>query len=135
MGGFTVNGCGTGDSFYPKLNLGNHCCKICNSIQEFDLIEVKRKVKVLYIPTFSLNTKYAVACNRCKTGYYVDDSIRDELLYGIMSIEVQSGQIIYKKTLADSSKVKNGLTKYCKYCGSEIGSDQIFCFSCGIKAE
>lgn len=21
MGGFTVNGCGTGDSFYPKLNL------------------------------------------------------------------------------------------------------------------
>lgn len=98
-------------------------------------MEVKRKVKVLYIPTFSLNTKYAVACNRCKTGYYVDDSIRDELLYGRMSIEVQSGQIIYKKTLADSSKVKNGLTKYCKYCGSEIGSDQIFCFSCGIKAE
>lgn len=80
MGGFTVNGCGTGDSFYPKLNLGNHFCKICNSIQEFDLMEVKRKVKVLYIPTFSLNTKYAVACNRCKTGYYVDDSIRDELL-------------------------------------------------------
>lgn len=135
MGGFTVNGCGTGDSFYPKLNLGNHFCKICNSIQEFDLMEVKRKVKVLYIPTFSLNTKYAVSCNRCKTGYYVDDSIRDELLYGRMSIEVQSGQIIYKKTLADSSKVKNGLTKYCKYCGSEIGSDQIFCFSCGIKAE
>lgn len=135
MGGFTVNGCGTGDSFYPKLNLGNHFCKICNSIQEFDLMEVKRKVKVLYIPTFSLNTKYAVACNRCKTGYYVDDSIRDELLYGRMSIEVQSGQIIYKKTLADSSKVKNRLTKYCKYCGSEIGSDQIFCFSCGIKAE
>lgn len=135
MGGFTVNGCGTGDSFYPKLNLGNHFCKICNSIQEFDLMEVKRKVKVLYIPTFSLNTKYAVACNRCKTGYYVDDSIRDELLYGRMSIEVPSGQIIYKKTLADSSKVKNGLTKYCKYCGSEIGSDQIFCFSCGIKAE
>ena len=135
MGGFTVNGCGTGDSFYPKLNLGNHFCKICNSIQEFDLMEVKRKVKVLYIPTFSLNTKYAVACNRCKTGYYVDDSIRDELLYGRMSIEVQSGQIIYKKTAADSSKVKNGLVKYCKYCGSEIGSDQIFCFSCGIKAE
>ena len=98
-------------------------------------MEVKRNVKVLYIPTFSLNTKYAVACNRCKTGYYVDDSIRDELLYGRMSIEVQSGQIIYKKTAADSSKVKNGLTKYCKYCGSEIGSDQIFCFSCGIKAE
>ena len=48
MGGFTVNGCGTGDSFYPKLNLGNHFCKICNSIQEFDLMEVKRKVKVLY---------------------------------------------------------------------------------------
>ncbi len=47
----------------------------------------------------------------------------------------QNEMKVYKKTAADSSKVKNGLAKYCKYCGSEIGSDQIFCFSCGIKAE
>lgn len=68
MGGFTVNGCGTGDSFYPKLNLGNHFCKACNSIQEFDLMEVKRKVKVLYIPTFSLKTEFVkgVLCKSYK---------------------------------------------------------------------
>ncbi|MDO5336378.1 MAG: zinc-ribbon domain-containing protein [Eubacteriales bacterium] len=110
MGGFTVDGCGVGDSFYPKLNLGNHFCKYCNSIQEFALMEVKRKIKVFYIPTLSINTKFAVGCKKCKNGYYIDDKVRDGLLYGRMAIEVESDGIIFKtiqNTAQDIDTVQN----------------------------
>ncbi|MGN0263730.1 MAG: zinc ribbon domain-containing protein [Oliverpabstia sp.] len=150
MGGFTVNGCGTGDSFYPKLILGNHYCKYCKSIQEFDLMEVKRKIKVLYIPTVSINTKYAVACKKCKNGYYVEDSIRDDLLYGRKTIEVKEGEISY----IDVAKVAKGISgkkesvsnevkavstgssvSFCPYCGNKIQPNQLFCTSCGKKVK
>ena len=144
MGGFTFNGCGTGDSFYPKLSLGNHFCKYCNSIQEFDLMEVRRKIKVFYVPTFSISTKYAVACKKCKNGYYIDDKTRDDLLYGRLTIEVDSGQIIYKKVSRTTSEIAENVTnaipegnhpKFCKHCGARLADGQFFCASCGFKIE
>lgn len=45
-------------------------------------MEVKRKIKVLYIPTVSINTKYAVGCRSCENGYYISDQQKDDLIYG-----------------------------------------------------
>lgn len=152
MGGFTVNGCGTGDSFHPIRILGNHYCKHCKSIQEYDLMEVKRKIKVFYIPTVAINTKYAVACKKCKNGSYIEDSIRDDLMYGRKEITVESGGIYYKNVAGDipvqpnhgsSQNVDNnkdksdekGLTIKCGKCGAELAAETKFCGRCGAPVE
>lgn len=49
-------------------------------VQMFGLFEVKRKVRVVWIPTVTLNTKYAVACTKCKSGIYVEDRILNAVL-------------------------------------------------------
>lgn len=146
MGGFTVNGCGTGDRFYPKLGLGQHYCQSCRSIQPYALMEVKRKIEVFFIPTVSISTKYAVACKKCKTGYYIEDNIRNELLYGRMGIEVQPDKILFKRL--DGQKVpslqkENSAAErpdtganaplFCKCCGAQLQPGQAFCTSCGVR--
>ena len=46
MGGFTFNGCGVGDSFYPKQNLGNHYCGCCKSIHIVSLLPCMGKDRI-----------------------------------------------------------------------------------------
>lgn len=82
MGGFTINGCGAADSFYPIKELGEFYCPECRQKRQMCLMEVKRKIKVLYIPTVSINTKYAVGCRSCENGYYISDQQKDDLIYG-----------------------------------------------------
>lgn len=82
MGGFTVNGFGAADSYYPLKSVGQFYCKACRKEQEFSVMELKRKIKVLYIPTVSLYSKYAVACNKCKSGHYIEENVKDDILYG-----------------------------------------------------
>lgn len=82
MGGFTINGCGAADSFYPIKELGEFYCPECRQKRQMCLMEVKRKIKVLYIPTVSINTKYAVGCRFCENGYYISDQQKEDLLYG-----------------------------------------------------
>lgn len=82
MGGFTINGCGAADSFYPIKDLGEFYCPECRQKRQMCLMEVKRKIKVLYIPTVSINTKYAVGCRSCENGYYISDQQKDDLIYG-----------------------------------------------------
>lgn len=79
MGGFTVNGCGTGDSFYTLRLLPGKKCRFCGKT-DYALMEVKRKIKVFYIPTVSLNTKYAIACPKCKNGYYISEEQKSIVL-------------------------------------------------------
>ncbi|MDO5134115.1 MAG: zinc-ribbon domain-containing protein [Eubacteriales bacterium] len=93
MGGFTVNGCGVGDSFYPQKGLGLHFCKSCRSKQDFVLMEVRRKIKVFFIPTVSINVKYAVGCAKCKSGYYIDDKWKDALMNSKATIQVEDDGI------------------------------------------
>lgn len=146
MGGFMVNGCGTGDSFYPKLILGNHFCKHCKSIQEFDLMEIRRKIRVFFVPTISINTKYGVACKKCKNGFYIEDALRDDLLYGRKAIEVRSGEIVYFDTkaasatdplpsAAETARSASPQNRFCKYCGTELKEGMPFCAACGSKIE
>lgn len=145
MGGFTIDGCGVGDSFYPKQDLGSFYCYGCQSIQEFALMEVKRKIKVLYIPTVSINTKYAVGCKKCKNGYYIDDQQRDDLLFRRSAIEVKADGIYFKQISAPPSHAAPTPTaperqnavpaasggKTCPSCGKQQPGSGKFCVYCG----
>lgn len=97
MAGVMINGFGWSDSYYSRLNLGQHYCKFCNSIQNFALMEVKAKIRMMFIPTVAFGTKYFIGCEKCKNGIYVDDEQRDLLLYRGAKIEVGDGISIVKQ--------------------------------------
>lgn len=80
MGGVLINGCGASDSFVKVQDICQGFCRNCKKVQIFGLFEVKRKVRVVWIPTVTLNTKYAVACTKCKSGVYVEDQILNTIL-------------------------------------------------------
>ncbi|MBE6913235.1 MAG: hypothetical protein E7473_11995 [Ruminococcaceae bacterium] len=89
MGGFTFNGCGATDSFYPIKSVGTFFCKHCGREVTFTLSEVRRKVRVVWIPTVTLTTKFAVVCTNCKTGFYVSDQQKDDILYERVSLRME----------------------------------------------
>ncbi len=70
MGGFRVNGCGVTEHFKKIKKLGTHICPSCQKLAEFTLDEVNKKIDIVYIPTFTLKSNYAVMCSRCKTGEF-----------------------------------------------------------------
>lgn len=146
MGGFTINGCGAADSFYTMKSLGTHFCYHCNKEKEFALMEVKRKIVVAFIPTFSISTKYAVACKKCKLGYYVDDTLKDDLYNGRKKIEVMRDRIEYIDTKSEhmafnavegktAARIQESQTtaSFCKCCGATLKDGQLFCSNCGVK--
>lgn len=106
MGGFTYNGIGWGDCFYPKKDLGRHYCYECKSIQEFALMEVKSKVKILYIPTVSFKTRFSVGCKKCKSGYYVNEDVVRDLLYNRLSIEVAENEVRFHPSTISGGESK-----------------------------
>lgn len=97
MGGFTVNGCGATDSFYPMKDIGRFSCPHCRESRMLSLMEVKRKIRVIYIPTVSISTKYAVACAVCKNGYYISEQQKDDILYDRAEVEVTSEGLAIRK--------------------------------------
>lgn len=144
MGGFTYNGFGVGDSFYPKQDLGSFYCYSCKSIQEFALMEVKRKIKLLYIPTVSVNTKFAVGCKKCKNGYYIDDQQRDDLLFRRAAIEVKADGIVFKQISVPGAAVTPPVPETrsvpgetggvnCPNCGQTQAGGTRFCVYCGTQ--
>ena len=80
MAGFTINGFGASDTYHTLKELKVAHCKACKKETTFALMELKMKVRLLYIPTVSIGTKYAVACTRCKNGYYVDERQKQFIL-------------------------------------------------------
>ncbi len=123
-------------------------------------MEVKRKIKVFYIPTVSIDTKYAVGCKKCKSGYYINDQQRDDLLFHRSTIEVHADGIYFKQIgtpPADAAprsapSVPDGAVcpscgkaqaaggKFCVFCGTPIPAQaaapaQKFCVHCGAKLE
>jgi len=70
MGGFRFNGCGVTDHFKLIKNLGVHSCPSCKKLAEFTLDEANQKIDVLFIPTLTLKTRYAVMCKKCKQGEF-----------------------------------------------------------------
>lgn len=80
MAGFTINGFGASDSYYVLKGLQTARCPNCRKETQWALMELKMKIRLLYIPTVSVGTKYAVTCTKCKNGYYVDERQRDFIL-------------------------------------------------------
>ena len=88
MGGFMVNGCGAAESFYPIRSVGTFYCKYCRADRDFSVGEAKMKIRVLYIPTVSVKTKYVVMCFKCKNGYYIEESDKDDILFNRVRVVV-----------------------------------------------
>ncbi len=80
MGGFRINGCGVTDHFKKLKSLGVHMCPACNREAEFFLEEAKQKIDVLFIPTLTLKSRYAVMCSRCEQGKFCPDDLAYKLL-------------------------------------------------------
>lgn len=82
MGGFRVNGCGVTDHFKKIKSLGLHMCPVCKTTSEFFLEEAKQKVDVLFIPTVTLKSRYAVMCSSCKQGQFCSGQWAVNLING-----------------------------------------------------
>ncbi len=90
MAGFTYNGFGAADSYYPLKSIGTFYCPHCRKERSFALMELRMKVRLLYIPTVTVNTKYAIVCEKCKEGYYVEESVKNDILAGRIQPIVQA---------------------------------------------
>lgn len=90
MGGFMIDGCGVADSFYPISDVGTFYCNCCRKEQPFKLMEVKMKIRVFFVPTVPIKTKWAIACHKCKTGFYIEEYMKDDILAGKTKVDVTS---------------------------------------------
>lgn len=97
MGGFLYNGCGASDSYYKIKDLEAAYCNSCKTVRTFQLMELKRKIRVFWVPTLSIDTKYAVVCPYCKNGWYVEEHQKDSILKGTVSVEIGEDGITLQK--------------------------------------
>lgn len=148
MGGFMINGCGAADSYYLLKSLPGHTCRLCRK-NDYALMELKRKIRVLYIPTVSLSTKYAVVCPKCKEGYYVSDAQKDFILRNDPScVEIVSDGVVIHGfgssqperiidtevvTEVEEQPVPETKGAYCSNCGAVLSPNTIFCTQCGTR--
>lgn len=107
MGGFMINGCGAADSYYKLKDLPHLNCAGCKN-KTLALMELRRKVRVLYIPTVTLNTKYAVVCPSCKNGYYVNEEQKNYILNNPAEcVEMTSDGVVIHRNPARQNPVQN----------------------------
>lgn len=90
MGGFRYNGCGVTDHFKTIKSLGTYTCPNCKKLTEFSLDEANQKIDILWIPTLTLKSRYAVMCRKCKNGefcsaewagYLMNQSAHQEIIF------------------------------------------------------
>lgn len=74
MGGFIYNGMGWKEVFQPIKTVGSFYCAACRSVQNIAVMEVESKVAVFRIPTVTFKIKYAVGCEKCKNGFYIEEA-------------------------------------------------------------
>jgi len=79
MAGFTFNGIGASDSYYMLKELPGHLCRSCKK-SDMAVMELRMKVRIVYIPTITLYKKYAVVCPKCKEGFYISEEQKNYLL-------------------------------------------------------
>ncbi|MCH5248956.1 MAG: zinc ribbon domain-containing protein [Lachnospiraceae bacterium] len=144
MGGVRVNGCGVTDHFKRIKSLGVHVCPKCKRPAEFTLDEAKQKIDVLWIPTFTLKSRYAVMCSNCKNGQFCSDEWAGHLLN-----QTETPKIIFegaaKALAAQTNTVKEQVTMPVnsnisqtkpavqpKMVSSSSSSHFFTCLSCGI---
>ena len=156
MGGFTVNGFGATDRFVPIRNLGTFQCPHCKQERMLQLMEVQRKVSLLYIQTVTINTKYAIACASCQNGYYIEEQQKDDILYGrAIATITEQGAVLLKRekiieapekqekqentekqekqekpSLPQNSQAERPRRRFCGRCGSPLDGQTGRCPVC-----
>lgn len=140
MGGFMINGCGAADSFYPIQDFGMFHCNSCKKPQVFSLMEVKRKIRVFFVPTVSVNRKYAVACKKCKTGRYITEEEHVALASGHGKVDITPAGILIRGVSGTVSSslppvfdqpVPSARKELCPVCGKQQNVSGAFCSYCG----
>ncbi len=122
MGGFQLNGCGAKDYFKKEKYLGEQMCPNCNMLTPFYLNKGKFKVSVFWIPTVTLKERYAILCEKCEMGQWIEDAEAYKLLgAGTVANEVMPLN-------KDGSSARK-----CPQCGAEVVGP--FCGKCGTKYE
>ena len=107
MAGFTFNGFGASDTYRTLKELKTAHCNSCRKETTFALMELKMKIRLLYIPTVSIGTKYAVVCTRCKNGYYVDERQRQFILDNPASkVDFTSEGVILRDINAEQAEIE-----------------------------
>lgn len=95
MAGFLINGCGAADSYYKLKGVGEAYCPRCRKQKPWELAMLKMKIRVVFIPTVSVSTKYAVMCSGCRQGYYVSEEQKKFILDNPPScVEVQLDGVV-----------------------------------------
>lgn len=95
MAGFLINGCGAADSYYKLKSVGEAYCPCCRKQKPWELAMLKMKIRVVFIPTVSVSTKYAVMCSGCRQGYYVSEEQKKFILDNPPScVEVQPDGVV-----------------------------------------
>lgn len=122
MGGFQFNGCGAKDYFSKVKYLGEHMCPNCKKIAPFYLEKGSFKVSVFWVPTVTLKQRYAIMCENCKEGKWIEDAEAYKILNGNTYMP---NELVTNITEASFSK--------CPQCGADI--DGAFCGKCGAQFE
>lgn len=155
MGGFTVNGFGASDHFKKIKSLGFYECDKCKKVTEHFLADAKFKIDILFIPTFTLKSRYAVMCDKCKNGEYcsdewasrlINEGDRHTMIFESEYLQNTAAQAKYQspsapvteqtKPRADVNVSGNDISGFfkCEYCGTTNQRDVNFCKACGKPA-
>lgn len=147
MGGFTINGIGATDHFKKLKSLGVHECPRCHNQTEFFLELAKFKVDILFIPTVTLKTRYAVMCSRCDNGRFISDTLANKILNGgscdVLFEDTETPRL--SEDTAGQNALQGGGTKSltdgtpastftCPYCHRTQTREGDFCAYCGKPA-
>lgn len=126
MGGMLIDGCGASDSYYKLKDVTKAYCRTCGREQMFALMQLKMKIRVFWIPTVPINTKYAVVCPVCKNGVLVDESQKNEILAGRLQVEVTEDGLILHPRQTEEPRRPQPLPapaerpRFCFRCGSPL---------------
>lgn len=120
MSGFRINGCGAKDYFKKVKYLGEQMCPNCKMKTPFYLEKGEFKVSVFWIPTVTLKERYAIMCEVCEEGKWIEDATAYSILNGNADTQTQA---IQQKAVSSSRK--------CPKCGAEM--EGAFCGKCGAK--
>lgn len=158
MGGLIIDGFGAEDKFKTIKYLGEYVCPLCNNSNSFTLDEVNRKIVVLFIPTVSYSTKYAIMCKKCQRGRYIDEVDKDKILNGDATVDFSTGELQIvdinggggnpapidapSPTIGINNNINNSADSspgngpaqnmiVCPGCGKEIKAVGKFCNLCG----
>jgi len=164
MGGFRFNGCGVTDHFKKIKSLGLHMCPMCKRASEFFLEEAKQKIDIVFIPTLTLRSRYAVMCSKCGQGEPCSDQWAVNLINGtvpgaiVFESEAQKPSppqrsppsVVEGKRLPEApqpqpavrqetgsqAKRADGIPSFfkCSYCGVTQMREGDFCAYCGKPA-